>query len=100
MLDAKDDHFTWLLDDSIENPERPSPSGEDPCEISTEGTSAPLRRLKKVGGQELDDRGGHHLGEHLCKLARCWRSEDQFVSRTHRRSARTASMPRTTSPER
>src|SRR5947199_9789420 len=101
MLDPHNGHDPGLVVNPIEHPERAPTGGVKTNQLSPQRCAYPMWLLDQGSGKELDDGDGHRLGE-LIGDGACRRAgDDELVVLTgqpRRRSARTASLPRTASP--
>ena len=104
MVDSEDGHLAGFVVDSIQDAIGATSSTVDAREFVAELASDALRVLDQCAGDEIDNGGTHRLGELLGDRSRCWAGHDEFVALLGHcvvggRSARTASTPRTTSPD-
>lgn len=98
VLDAQHDDFAILLVDAVQDSIGSAACGVDADELSAEGFAHSVRVVDEGSGKELDDCRRHRLGKTLRDRPSGWRGEDKFERLRHGRSARTASVPRTTLP--
>ncbi len=99
VLDAQDDDLSRLLTDPVQDAVCAAARGPDPFQLTAQWLANPTWFLDQAARQELDDGCSNRLGEMFgdCACGR-WCDYELVVTRAHERSARTASMPRTTLP--
>ncbi len=100
MLDANDDNFGRLVANSVEHPVGSTAGRPQAGELSTQWSSNPSGLLHQRGREELKHGSGDALGKLISQGSTGGGCEDELVATlfAHRRSCRTASTPRTTSP--
>ncbi len=100
MLDANDDNFGRLVANSVEHPVGSTAGRPQAGELSTQWSSNPSGLLHQRGREELKHGSGDALGKLISQGSTGGGREDELVATlfAHRRSCRTASTPRTTSP--
>src|SRR4051794_15698042 len=101
MVDAEDDHLAGGFVDAVQDAVGAATGGMDAGEVSAQGLAHPMRVADQRAREELDDGRRHGLRKLVLQGPDYRWGQDQFVRLRgfgHRRSARTASTPRTTSP--
>jgi len=100
VLDAQDDHFVEVFVNAVENAVGTPARGPHPGQVIPQRFTDPVGLADQCRGQELDHCCGDRLGQLAGQGTARWRGEDELVTglAAHRRSWRTASTPRMTSP--
>lgn len=100
MIYSEDDNFASFFIESVEHAVGAAAGRPDAAEFPAQRFADPAWLRDQVRRQEVDDRRCDSFRQLVGQRPSRWRSEDEFVVvlLDHRRSWRTASTPRTTSP--